>query len=75
MDTVTPPKGWHRFTQGLVVFALGFITMLAGAWWWFPLYYAGIVILLCGFGWAMTGYLALLWFRLTKNINPARRND
>jgi len=64
MDTVTPPKGWHRFTRGLLIFALGFGMMLIGAWWWLPLYYVGIATLLCGFIWAMSGYLALLWFRL-----------
>ena len=73
MDTVTPPKGWHRFTRGLLIFALGFGLMLVGAWWWLPLYYVGIATLLFGFIWAMSGYLALLWFRLTKNINPGRR--
>tara|TARA_B100000700_G_C14532663_1_gene618249 strand:- start:232 stop:447 length:216 start_codon:yes stop_codon:yes gene_type:complete len=67
-----PSSHWQRFIQGLSVFALGLCVMVAGAWWFEPLYYVGLAVLLGGFGWAMSGYLGLLWYRLTKSINPHR---
>lgn len=67
-----PFSHWQRFIQGLSVFAVGLIVMVVGAWWLLPMYYLGLAVLLSGFGWAMSGYLGLLWQRLTKSINPTK---
>ncbi|NVK55826.1 MAG: hypothetical protein HWE26_09435 [Alteromonadaceae bacterium] len=65
-----PFTNWQRFVQGLTAFAVGLAVMVIGAWWILPLYYLGLAILFTGFGWAMSGYLGMLWQRLTKSINP-----
>ncbi|MBO1254788.1 hypothetical protein J3L16_03685 [Alteromonas sp. 5E99-2] len=64
--TTDPQTGWKRFTKGLAVFFVGLLLILLMPNEQKELLYFSIAILGCGFAYAMTGYIPMLFHRLTS---------
>ncbi|MFC3093892.1 hypothetical protein DRW07_10455 [Alteromonas sediminis] len=63
--TTDQHKGWRRFVAGFVVFLIGLALTLSDASDITLMRYLGLGLLIGGFIVAMTGYLPMIWFRLT----------
>lgn len=68
--TTDPKQGWRRFLSGFALFACGLLISLSNLSNQATFQYIGLTLILVGFVIALTGYLPMLWFRLTA----AKRN-